>query len=146
MAAPTLEGYTDFLRNNVGIPVSALPADSAYIEQTYNIALELVLTCLKFLPDVYAWAVYNLACHILVCQCPDQTGQTFFSDLRTKFGTLNFTPGLIQSSTDQGTGQSWMVPDVFKRLNVRELAYLKTPWGQAYMGIAQMGYPIYGIS
>lgn len=146
MAAPTLEGYTDFLRNNVGIPLTALPVDSPYIEQTYKIALELVLTCLKQMPDTYTWAVYNLATHMLVCQCPDQDGQTYFKDLRTKFGTLNFTPGLIQESHDETTGQSWMVPDIFKKLNVRELAYLKTPWGQAYMGIAQMGFPLYGIS
>ena len=113
MAAPTLEGYTDFLRSNVAIPTSALPTDSPYIAQTYNIALELALTCLAYMPDVYAWAVYNLATHMLVCQCQDQTGQTYFADLRTKFGTLNFTPGLIQASNDESTGQSWMIPDVF---------------------------------
>lgn len=146
MALPTLAGYEDFLRNMVEIPESALPLNSPYIEQTFLIAQELVLTDLQFLQDVYTWAVYNLACHFLVCQCPDQPNSTYFADLRKKFGTMNFTPGLIQESHDETTGQSWMVPDVFKRLNVRELAYLKTPWGQAYMGIAQMGYPLYGIS
>lgn len=145
---PTLAGYLQFLRDVVGVPVSALPDDSPYISLTFNAAIEIVwtpFTCMGF-PDVYMQAVYNLAAHMLVCMAPDQTGSTFFADLRKKCGVNNFQPGLIQSSSDENTSQSWMIPDVFKKATLAELGYLKTPWGRDYMALAQRPFPEGGMS
>lgn len=143
---PTQAGYLDFLRNVVGIAAEALPNDSPYVSMTYGASVELVLHLLQRMPSTYTIAVYNLATHFLVSQCPDQEGQTIFNDLRVKFGLMNFTPGLIQASNDETTGQSWMIPDIFKKSNLRELDLMKTPWGRTYMEIAQIGFPMWGIS
>ncbi len=103
-------------------------------------------------PSYYAWAVYNLAAHLLIMWAPDNPAlappnNTFFADLRDKYGLNSFTPGVIQASHDQGTGQAFIVPDFVKNMTMADLAYLKTPWGRAYMGLAQAyGPTIWGLT
>jgi hypothetical protein len=71
----------------------------------------------------------------------------YWSDLRAKYGLDSFVLGVIQSSADQGTSQSLLVPDWVKNLTMFDLALLKTPWGRRYLGLAQAyGPTIWGLT
>lgn len=98
-------------------------------------------------PSYYAWMVYNLAGHFLIMFAQDTPPSTYFQDLRDKYGMNSFTPGVIQASHDQGTGQAFIVPDFVKNMTLADLGYLKTPWGRFYMGLAQAyGPTIWGLT
>lgn len=144
---PTFEGFKDFVYNVMGVPLAALPADSPYLQLSYNVALETVnpsFAC--FGPHIYTQMVYNFGADFLVNYAPDQPGQTYFKDLREALGLNKFIPGLISASNDETTGQSWMIPDIFKEMNLSELELLKTPWGRFYLGWAQKYGPLWGLS
>jgi hypothetical protein len=74
-------------------------------------------------------------------------GYRFFADLRKEFGLLSLVGGPVQTSSDQGTSQTLVVPDFFKTITMGDLDLLKTPWGRAYMAYAQKAGPtVVGIS
>ena len=62
---------------------------------------------------------------------------TYFADLRKLFKINSFVAGVIESSHDATTGQSFAVSDAMKDLTFSDLQLLKTPWGRAYLAIAQ---------
>jgi hypothetical protein len=108
-------------------------------------------------PSYYAYAVYSLATHFQVSYTPDYPGDPtavppvppskYFSSLRTSMGLANFVPGMIESSYDQNTGQSFVVPDFVKSMTMADLGNLQTPWGRQYMGLAQAyGPTIWGLT
>jgi hypothetical protein len=108
-------------------------------------------------PSYYAYAVYNLATHFQVSYTPNYGGDptaippvppsTYFSDLRIQLNLAGFVPGMIESSYDQNTGQSFVVPDFAKSLTMSDLNNLQTPWGRQYMGLAQAyGPTIWGLT
>ena len=151
---PTIAGYLDFLRNSVGIPVNALPNDSPWIGATFDFALKTVNMDLQVVtggsdayPSYYAIAVYNFGTAMLIEWAPDQTGSTYFAVLREKFKIFTFIAGVISSSSDESTSQSIDVADAFKGLTIGDLQLLKTPWGRAYLAMAQNAGPtIWGLS
>jgi hypothetical protein len=160
---PNLDDYLTFIRLNMGIPVEALPDDSVYIPQSYWFAMTTVNPYLGIVgnaetpppqtfPTYYAYAVYYLAGHLLVTIAIDNPAaappnNTYFADLRAKMNLNAFVPGVIQSSSDQGTSQSWMVPDFFKSITLGDMALLQTPWGRAYLALAQAyGPTIWGLT
>lgn len=143
----SLDGFTDFLRNVVGIPTAALPVDSPYIALAYNVAVENVywlIDCVA--PYSYEACVYNFGTNFLINICPDTPPSTYFADLRTKFNLLTFTVGPVDSTHDESTGETMFVPDFYKNLNLAELGLLKTPWGRTYLAIAQQMGTNWGIS
>lgn len=144
---PTFEGFKDFVYNSMVVPPAALPDTSPYLLLAYNVALETVnesFAC--FGPNIYTLMVYNFGGDFLVNYTPDQPGQTYFKDLREALGLNKFVPGLISESHDEATGQSWMIPDIFKEMNLSELELLKTPWGRFYLSQAQKYGRLWGIS
>jgi hypothetical protein len=169
---PTLEGYVGFLRNIVGIPNNLLPnppvpqqvTDSMgglvtdsdgnpvtsaminWIIITYCIALDIVNCQLRVSPGQYALAVYNLATDRLVNYAQDQPGQNFFSCKRTDMRILSFTPGVVSASSNDVSSSSYINPEAMRTFTLQDLQTLKTPWGRAYMGIAQSVGGIWGIS
>ena len=151
---PTVAGYLAFLRDSVGIPTAALPDDSPWIGATFDFALKTVNMDLQVVdggspayPSYYAIAVYNFGMAMLVEWAPDQSGQTYFAALRDRFKIFSFIAGAISSSSDNGTSQSIDVADAFKGLTIADLQMLKTPWGRAYLGMAQNAGPtIWGLS
>lgn len=144
---PTLDGFQDFVTNVMQVPVSALPVGSHVIGYAFNVASSIVLRQIQCIdPFLYEVAVYNLAASILIQYAPDQPGQTFFADYRKDHGIGTFTPGIIQSSSDNGTAQSWMIPDYMKKLSLADLQNLKNPYGLAYLQIAQSYGSIWGLS
>ncbi len=133
---PNVADYTIFILNQ-GITTTYLPDNSPYIQWTLTIAQDVVINVDQMPPILYVLAVYNYALARLIAICPDQTGQTFFADLRTKYGILNFIGGVISSSSDEGTSESITVLDSLKDLQIGQLQLLKTPYGQYYLDYAQ---------
>lgn len=144
---PTLAGFLFFIRNEMQIPDAALPDGSPYIEFCYEVAIDTVnrwLNCVS--PLIYAVTVYNLAADRLINFAPDQTGGTFFADLRSKWKLNSFVAGVIQSTADESTSESMLVPDFMKNLMLSDLQELKTPYGRVYLSYAQKAGPLWGIS
>lgn len=144
---PTLAGFQEFVTDTMQIPASALPVGSVWVTQAFEVANEIVLRALRCIsPALYQWAVYNLAASLLIQFCPDQAGQTFFADYRKQHGIGVFTPGVITSSSDSTTSQSWLNPDFMKNLTLSDLQNLKNPYGMAYLEIAQAYGSIWGLT
>ena len=149
---PTIAGFTAFIFGIMGVPSVALPATAPVIQWSYDFALDWVNQDLQNAPSqttswsIYARAVYNLAADTLINWAPDQSGQTYFADLRKQFGCNSFVAGVIQSSGDEGTNESLVVPEAFKELTIANLGNLKTPYGRNYLGIAQSTGTIWGLS
>jgi hypothetical protein len=145
---PTLSGYLLFIRGLMGISSTYLPDASADITTSYNLALEIVnLNMAGISSTVYTACVYNLAGDILINIAVDQTGQTFFADLRTRFGINSFTPGVVSESHDGTSGQSLLNPDFMGSLTLSNLQNLKTPYGRQYLAYAQSLGPVaWGVS
>ena len=129
-APPTLAGFTTFIANNMGISTTVLSPSSEWVGWAFSYALDIVsptLGCVSSL--IYALAVYNLAGDFLVNYAPDSPGQCYFGDLRKQYKLAGFVPGVVQSTSDNGTSTSLLVPDALKELTLADLQELKTPWG-----------------
>lgn len=145
---PTLEGFTDYIRNVVGVPESALPVDSPWIEVAYCAAIEVVNTLLAAAgPNVYTQAVYALGADQLIMWTPDTPPSTYFRDLRAAFNIDKpLALGVVQSAYDETTGNTLAVIEAAKNFTIADLMYLRTPYGQQYMAIAMRFGPIWGLS
>lgn len=144
---PTLAGFQDFVTNTMQIPEADLPVGSTVICQVFETARRIVLHALRCIdPFLYMMAVYNLAASLLIQFAPDQPGSTYFADYRAKYGIGTFTPGVISSSSDSTTSQSWLNSDFMKNLTLADLQNLKNPYGQAYLMIAQSYGAIWGLT
>lgn len=148
LGPPTLAGYTQFLYQTVNIPTTALPSTSFNIQLSYALALDIVSKWLcAMASDVYTIAVYNLATDRLINFCPDVPGSNYFATERTKFNINQFVAGVIQTTFDQGTGETMVVPDWAKGLTLMDLANLNTPWGRQYLALAQqIGPGVWGLT
>lgn len=153
MLQPTIVQYLAWLRGQ-GVKVEYLPDNSAYIAYSFNISLNTVNGDFAKVPNansalfsIYSLMVFNLGMDLLINNCPDQTNQTFFEDLRKTFKIGNFVAGVVQSTNDEGTGVGLLVPEAFAGLTVDQLENLKTPYGRRYLGWAQKyGPSIWGMS
>jgi hypothetical protein len=151
-STPTIEGYTNWIRTIMGVPVEALADDSPYIPLSYNISVSTVnyyLGCVSGL--LYTQAVYALGGDILcniVQDDPDATPpyNTYWSDLRAKLGVNNFTPGMINAANDEDTSAAILTPASLQNLTLADMQNLKTPWGRMYLQIAQSVGTLWGLS
>lgn len=162
MTWPTVAGFQTFLTNVVQVPTAALPSDSQIITYAFDFALATVNLQLSV-----AWsppgswspfqlAVYNLGADLLINWAQDPSdepaiygpdkNQQYFISLRDSFGTSEFVAGVIQSSNDVSTGQSFVVPKQFEGLTISQLTNLKSPYGRTYLGIAQDVGTLWGLS
>ena len=143
LTSPTLQGYVNWVQNVMGVSTTYLPADSPYLEWTYNVALAQVNPDLAITP-VYAFAVYNLGGSLLVNFAPDvsppvlyMNGLGFFAYMRQKFNVYGYVPGTITSSSDVSTAQSMVVPKAMENFTLDDLQRVKDPWGRQYLAFAQ---------
>lgn len=161
---PTVAGFILFLREFVGISADLLPDDSIYIEAGYQVALatvnkQLVAICAPRSPytSIYGLAVYNLGADRVINYANDLSGSPviegsnppmkFFAYTRKQYNTLGFVSGVVQSTNDESTGGSLVVPKAFEALTIGDLQYLKTPWGREYLNYAQQfGPSSWGLS
>lgn len=73
--------------------------------------------------------------------------ETYFATIRRQFKLASTVPGVIASTSDLSTSVSLDNPDFMKGLTLENLQLLKTPWGRAYLSIAQKyGPTIWGLS
>ncbi|MAF04424.1 MULTISPECIES: hypothetical protein [Herbaspirillum] len=144
----TEAGFLDFIRNVAGIPTSALPDASPYIDTAYQIAIALTSLELQCLSNglIYSQAVYNLGVSNILNWAPDQSGSTYFSDLRKEFGINSFVGGTISSSADVSTSESLLTPDFLKGLTLANLQQLKDPFGRQWLMYQQSIGTVWGIS
>ena len=142
-------------------------ATSIYVTYAYDYAIQWVTQQLQCVPGIqgawnmYAFAVYNLAADRLINFAEDQpndpivpntvspanpNGLQYWAWLRSKYDVLDFFPGVIQSTSDEGTSASYVVPEQFNTFSVADLQNLKTPFGRTYLGIAQSIGTVWGLS
>lgn len=160
---PTFAGFQTFIQSTVGIPVTVLPLDSEWYSWAWNWAAATVNENLALIGGPqYLVAVYNLGAHVIVSWAPDVVvppasapapyptnnpdGTPYFQFLRQQFNIVGFVPGVVNASSDESTSTSLLVPDVFKDMNIDDLALLTTPWGRTYAGLAQKVGSVWGIS
>lgn len=160
---PTLGGFQQFLTSAVGVPVNALPTDSPVPGWAYDFALDFVNCGLQGVPSqsgswtLYAIAVYNLAADTLINWMQDTVPPVatipgteppvgYWTYLRQTFGMNNFVAGVVQSTNDQGTGASYMVPKTFEGYTIGNLQNLKTPYGRQYLAIASSWGTLWGLT
>ena len=157
---PTVAGFQTFITNVMQIPVLALPLNSPIITYAFNTALMVVNQSLQAAGcpsgsqwSIYTLAVYNLSGSNLVNWAPDQPGYTYFADLRKSYGITNsagisnFAPGVVASTSDNGTSTSLLNPEFLKGLTLANLQQIKDPWGRQYLMFAQdYGPGPWGIS
>lgn len=164
---PTEAGFITFVQNVIQPPSYFDPTTSAYVVYAYNYAYQWVNNQLSNVPglqgawNMYAIAVYNLAADVLIniaqdaptdpiypntCSNAFPEGMQYWAWLRNKYNILAFFPGVIQSSSDEGTSASYLVPDQFQYFSVADLQNLKTPYGRTYLGIAQSWGTVWGLT
>ena len=152
---PNLADFETFVTDVMMVPPASMPSAWA-LQWSFDNALNLTLDDLQTIPSqptsptVYCWAVYNLGGALLADYAQDdplaKPPQTYWTDLRKNLGLNSFTPGVIQSASDQGTSQSMMLPEFLNGLSMMDLQLMKTPWGRTYMMIAQAWGSVWGLS
>lgn len=152
---PTLAGFIAFIRQDMDIDTTVLPDGSAAIETAYRLSCHTVSTLVRIADRfLYARAIYNLGGDFLINIAPDQSdsptfGQPplkFFANARREFNTLGWVGGVISSASDNSTSESMVVPKALENLTISDLQRLKTPYGRAYLEIAQQGGTLWGLS
>jgi hypothetical protein len=144
--SPNLPDFELFVRDFMQIGIPELPDDSAFFGYAFDQAIELVIRAPAGSGFGYTLAVYNCAGHILVRITPDQTGLAFFQNLRTTYGLLKLTAGLILSASDDGTSDSVAIPDALKQLTLSDLSFMRTPWGREMLAYQQDFGGLFGLS
>lgn len=143
---PTQAGFVDWIRTFMGVSTSDLPDNSIFITFAYDLALATVNEALVAVPPIYVLAVYNLGGDFLVNWCQDVPPSTFWVDLRTQYGTFAFAPGVVTSSSDNGTSTSLTNLEAMKDFTLANLQNLKTPYGRQYLAWAQSYGPLWGLT
>lgn len=143
---PTQAGFLQWVRDFMGVPVEALPDDSIFIPFAYDLALATVNPALAAVPPIYVLSVYNLGGDFLVNWCQDVPPSTYWTDLRASFAIFAFAPGVVTSSSDNGTSTSLLNPEQMKDFTLANLQNLKTPYGRQYLAWAQSYGSLWGLT
>lgn len=138
----------------MAIDPAYLPVDAPVIGYAFNVSLAITTTFLAGAAcptpsgqwSVYALAVYNLGGSNLINFAQDQTGRTYFRDLRKDLGIASFQMGVVSSTADQGTSTALLNPEFMKTLTLQNLQSLKDPYGRAYLMFAQAAGPVWGLT
>lgn len=158
-AAISLAGYTAFIRDAAGISAAVLPDNSPWIDFTYRISVDTVnLQLLQASPDFYLLAVYNLGVDGLFNYAPDVTPTVpydvpgnvaklpFFAYYREKWKIYDFTAGVVQATSDEGTSVTLLVQKAADNFKLADLQNLKTIFGRRYLEIAQRISTLWGLT
>ena len=147
---PTTPNLADFVVFALaqGVPSADLVSPYTYASWALGYAQNVALTAPCDLPAiVYVMAVYNLAFHQMLKTSPDQSGQTFFADIRKTYSLLSFVTGPIASTNDVSTGNAMVIPEWMKSMTIQANDLIRTVWGLSYLDYAQCyGPTIVGCS
>lgn len=149
-----LTDFIWFIENEMGVPASALPADPS-TDPDILIAFEVakatvnpILGCVS--PIYYNLALYNFGGDYLINWASDSYASepcsTYFADLRKDMDITSFKAGVVQSTADVTTSTTLAISDTNKNMTLSDLQNLKTPYGRAYLAIAQKFGEIWGLS
>jgi hypothetical protein len=152
---PTFAGFQWFVATIMGVPSGSMPS-SDWLQIAYDEAVNLTYWALGTVPSqpttpsIYAFAVYNLGCALLLEFAQDdattQPPQTFWTNLRQQLNLNSFNFGLITSASDQGTAESTYIPEAIKGMTLMDLQLAKSPWGRKYLMIAGQWGSIWGLT
>lgn len=143
----TRDGFLAFIRDIMGIDSIVLPDNSPYIDLSLDLAKEIVNPVINEVSTlIFDQATYNLAGDTLINIAQDQTGQTYFADVRKTWNINGFVAGVVQSAGDESTNESLSVPDFVKGLTLSDLQNLKTPYGRQYLAYAMRWGTNWGLS
>lgn len=158
----TPDNYLIFVRGQMRVPTDVLPDGSDLLALTFQFAVDQVslqLACAS--PDFYALAVYNLGGDFIInygMDAPDAPpfvppagqsnpdGLPYFAYYRNLYKIFDFTPGVVQSTSDEGTSVSLVVQDALSNITLDDLQRLKTPYGMRYLQIAQKVGTLVGLT
>lgn len=157
---PTLEDWLVWVNQIMGVPSIWLPPTSPAIPLAYSLAISIVNPVFASVPGpIYQQMVFNLAGHLLVTYAQDVTTKPpypykvvdgepygYFSYIRKTNNVTGFVTGIVQSTGDEGTSVSLVVPESFKNLTMSQLQLTTTIWGRTYLGFAQDWNAPWGIS
>lgn len=136
-----------WVRNYMKIPTSALPDDSPYLEWAFLSAKEWIPHCyFQCMPMLYREAVFNMGGSLIIQYANDIPGNTYFEDLRKKFGVGGMTSGVMSSAADQGTSGSMEISDAMKNLSLADLQAMQDPYGRRAIAILQELGPVWGLT
>ncbi len=145
-STPNLTDFTTYAQNQ-GVVASYTESTSEYFEWAFNWAMSDAMTCPNMPAIQYVLAVYNLGVNQFIRLAQDGGQGTFYATQRASYGVLQFKPGVVMASGDQGTSQTLVVPDWYKGIPMVAQEQLKTPWGREYIAYAQMYGPfVVGVS
>ena len=151
---PSLDGYTTWIGDIMGVPDDVMNSAvfDPYIGLSLNMASEIVNMYLDIASALlYTQAVYNLGADIIVNIAQDDPNlpppdNTYWTTLRQSLGVNNFIPGFINAANDEDTSAALLVPLGLQNLTLADLQNLKTPWGRAYLQIAQSVGSMWGLT
>lgn len=152
---PTFAGFQWFVANVMAVPLASMP-DVGLLQIAYDEAVNLCYYGLTTVPSqsttpsIYAFAVYNLGCALLLEFAQDNPNTdppgTFWTNLRNSLNINSSMFGLITSAADQGTAESMYIPDAIKGMTLMDLQLAKSPWGRKYLMIAGQWGTLWGIT
>ena len=172
--SPTLAGFQAFITQTMGISATVLPPNDPVIPLAFAVALAIVNPALQCVPlpstdaagvalnsgglTIYTLAVYNFAADRIINFAQDQPGAAiiegsgdpglpFFQWQRKQLNINGFVPGVIQSSNDESTGESFVVQEAAKQFTLANIQQLKTIYGRQYLSLAQdWGPTVWGMN
>ena len=146
-AIPTEAGFVLFCRDVAGITTTVMPDGDPGFDYAYAFALQWIPQTLNCVSGImYTAAIYNWGVSLLVEFQQDQSGQTFFDNLRTKFGVSNFLAGVIQSTSDESTSDTLEIGTALSNMNLEDLQRVKDPFGRRALSILSALGPYWGLS
>lgn len=147
-ALPSLDGFIDFVRHDMGVSVSVVAGSGDALACAYDVALEWVPQHmgLEDLPALYRACVYNLAGSFLLNYANDTPPETFFADTRKRLGIGGKINGIMTSAGDQGTSGSTVLGDALSYLSLADLMLLQDPYGRAALAILMELGPYWGLT
>ena len=147
--SPNVLDLSTVLNTEVGIPNTILTTIGTQLTAALAYAMHWTYRRLALIDNaIYLRAVYCLAVDrlLLFGRDPANKSSTVFADLRKSMSLESFQPGVIASSGDDGTTQSFEVAESLRLLTMPDLQNMKTRWGREYLGYAQQAAPIWGLS
>lgn len=136
ISPPTLAGFIAWAKAVMGLTTAIIPDNSTAYAYAYQVALN-VTPQMPGVPDIQTLTTYNIGGSQLLMYAQDQSGQTFFSTARTKYGMNSFVAGVINSSGDESTHQSMTVGKQMSNMDLLSLQLATNPYGRqalAFMG------------
>lgn len=144
---PTLVGFTAYCRNVAGITSTVMPDNDPGFQIALDVGLAWIPCILNQIsPALYTYTVYQWGVSWLLQWQNDQSGQTFFREMRSLYGVNNLVPGVISSTSDESTSTSLTVGAGLSNLDLVSLQEIKNPYGRAAIATLMSLGPVWGLS